>query len=234
MRFSYDPANGKVSIYVKQSEFDLAANGDEYRVFTRNFNSDGLRQFIEGYTGFVKQVCNNLVPEEQIKDIVTMSTYKSSGYVWRSLLDLDYSDESTSFFENLITYGLSVIDQECQTKVPSKAISEFISRKDASRLSLIMTLLNLPSLPEPYKKRKRKSPKAAQKQIDNLKSKLKTFEDKYGFNSEAMIQYYANDKIMDNNIGEWINVYNEYKFLNSVRNRERVADELIEIWDKKV
>ena len=235
MRFSYVPSTGTVTIYVKKEEFDLAVNETEFRVFSRVFTSDGLQQFIEGYTDFIKQICNFLVPDEKIQDIVTMSTYKSSSYVWRSLLNLNYSDESASFLENLLAYGLSTIDQEEQNRVPNKSITEFISRRDANKLSLIMTLLNqLPSLPQPYQKRRRKSPKTAQKRIDFLTFKLKMFEEKYGFNSETMLQYYQNDKIMDENMGEWINTFNELKFINSVKNREMVAEEVMELWSKKV
>jgi len=233
MRFSYEPTTGEVSIYVQHKEFDLAVNKEEFRVFTRTFTPESLQKFIEGYTNFIKEVCNCLIPEEQIQDIVTMSTYKSSGYVWRSLLSLDYSDESTSFLENLIAYGLSTIDQESQTK-SNKTIANYISKKDASKLSLIMTLLNLPSLPEPYKKRRKlKSPKTLQKRIDALTLKLKAFEAKYEFNSETMLKYYENDKIPSDEIKAWISTYQELKFINSEKNREMVADELVEIWNKR-
>jgi len=235
MRFSYNPVEGRVAIYVKKEEFDLAANENEYRVFSRVFDPKNLEQFIEGYTNFIQQICNFLVPDEQIKDIVTFSTYKN-GYTWRSLLNLDYSDESASFLENLLAYGLSTIDQEEQNRIPNKPITEFISRRDANKLSLIMTLLNqLPSLPQPYKKRKRPpSSRSVQKHIDSLNLKLKMFEEKYGFNSETMLKYYENDKIMDDNMGQWISVYSELKFINSVKNREMVAEEVMEIWSKKV
>jgi len=233
MRFSYKPETGEVSIYVKQSEFDLAAKGDEYRVFTRHFDSESLEKFIESYSNFMKDVCNSLMPNEQIKDIVTMSTYKS-GYTWRSLLDLDYSDESNSFLENTLAYGLHIVDQEGRKKNPDKTIADIISKKDASKLSLIMTLLNLPSLPEPYRKRRRsKSPKVIQKRVDMLKTKLKKFEDKFGFDSETMEKYYHDDKMPSEEMGEWINIYSELKFINSIKERETLADELLEVWSKQ-
>jgi len=234
MRFSYQPQNGVVSIYVRREEFDLAARGDEYRVFSRSFNPNNLEQFIEGYTDFIKQVCNYLVPEEKIQDIVTMSTYKS-GYTWRSLLNLDYSDESTSFLENMVAYGLHIIDQEGRSRNPAKTIADYISKKDASKLSLIMTLLNLPSLPEPFNKRKKlKSPKTLQKRIDMLNAKLKVFEERYKFDSNTMIKYYESDKMPTNDINEWISLFTEKKYHESIKNREIVANELLEEWEKKV
>ena len=111
MRFSYNPETREVSIYVKQEEFDLAANGDEYRVFTRTFNADNLETFINGYTEFIKKICSDLLINEKIHDIITISTYKS-GYLWRSLLDFSSSDESTSFLENILSYGLHLINQD--------------------------------------------------------------------------------------------------------------------------
>jgi len=233
MRFSYEPTTGEVSIYVKKEEFDLAAKGDEYRVFTRSFDPENLEKFIESYTEFIKQICNHLMPQEKIQDVLTVSTLKS-GYTWRSLLNLDYSDESNSFLENMVSYGLHIIDQEGRIKNPHKTIADYISKKDASKLSLIMTLMNLPSLPEPFKKRKRgKNTKALQKRIDNLNNQIKRFEESYGFSSETMYKYYQDDELPDDNMGSWINAYNELKFINSVKNRETIVEELLEVWDKK-
>ena len=98
-----------------------------------------------------------------------------------------------------------------------------------------MTLLNLPSLPEPFKKRKKiiKNPKTLQKRIDLLNAKIKFFEDQYKFDSNTMIKYYESDKIMDNTMGEWVNAFNEKNYYESTKNRESIANELVDEWIKK-
>jgi hypothetical protein len=234
MRFSYEPENSEVSIYIKKEEFDLAANEKEYKVFTRQFTPENLQDFIESYTDFIKNILINLMPSENIQDIITVSDYKS-GYTWRSLLNMDFSDESTSFLENMVAYGLHIIDQEGRSKNSDKTIADYISQKDASKLSLIMTLLDLPSLPEPFKKRNKRKPskKVLQNRLDAIDKKLKTFEQKFDFDSDTMFKFYEDDKMPEKDISAWLNLYNEKKFIISVKNREELAEKLLVLWSNK-
>lgn len=234
MRFSYEPTTGELSAYVKQSEFDLAANGEEYRVFKRTFDIDNLEEFLKGYANFIKEIFHYLTPDEQMQDVVSISTYKQ-GYTWRSIANMEYNDESFSFLENLMTYGLSIIDKECRQRTGGKTIAEMISKRDSAKLSLIMSLLNMPSLPEPYKKRKKLKnvSKILQKRLDLINTKLKTFEEKYGFSSEDMWKYYKDDELPEDNMITWIDLYQEKQFALSIDKKQKLAEDLVDLWMKE-
>jgi hypothetical protein len=232
MRFSYDVENNELSIYVKRNEFDLAANDTEYRVFKRVFNRENLELFLKSYSNFIKDIFSYITPDEPIHEIVAISQYKQL-YSWRSLTEMVYGDESSSFLENLMIYGLSVMDKECK-KVKEKTIMESIHKRDKNKLSLIMTLIDTLTLPMPYMegKKSKNNAKALQTKLNTMDKKLKVFEEKYGFDSQTAWKYYNDDKFVgdDDNMLNWLELYEEKNYILSIDKKRQLAEELVSKW----
>lgn len=234
MRFFYEPTTGEVTAYVKREEFDLAANETEYRVFKRVFDVKNLENFLKLYSKFIKDIFEYLAPDEQIQDLIAVSNGKQ-GYTWRSVIDMAYGEERPLFLENLITYGLHAMDRECvKLSEGQKNIVSMISKKDETKLSMIMSLLDMSSLPEPFQKNKKfKKPyKGLRRKIDSLNKKLKAYEDKYGFSSEQALLYYKDDMMPEDSMVEWLKLIEEKKYLSKFEAREALVDEFIKKWQE--
>jgi len=232
MRFSYDPENNELSVYVKKNEFDLAANETEYKVFKRVFNRENLESFLKAYSNFIKDIFDYITPNEKIQDIVAISTYKQL-YSWRSLsgTELTYGDESSSFLENMMIYGLSVMDRKC-IQNGGKNIMEEITPRDKSKLSLIMTLIDTLNLPTPYVegKKSKNTLKSLQKKLNTMDAKLKVYEEKYKFSSEDAWKYYNDDKLPDEKMLDWLEIYEEKQYILSIDKKRQLAEELASKW----
>ena len=230
MRFRYSPETGQLNIFVKKDEFDLAVSENEYRVFTRDFTKVNISVFVEEFSNFVKEIFQSLYAEEKLKDIVAVSTVNGA-YTWISLLKLEDTGSANDFLENLLSYGLNVLDKESLKK--KKDFLYEMTVEDRAKLSLILGLLHNLSYPAPWKKRTKDN--KLQKNINRLKllkRQLGALESKYGFSSEEMVKYYADDTIPDEDIVAWLILYNEYQELQHFSDKQDVLKQIIDIWIK--
>jgi|GEM_PF-6628669 len=233
MRFSYEPNEGAISAYVSQSEFELAASGNEFRVFKRHFTPDSLKKFIQEYALFMKQVFEALIPDENMYDIVALSKYKKD-YVWKSLLNLEYSKEHESFLENMLGYAIFEIDKEIKKKSTKDSLEVKISAEDATKLSIILNLLDLTSLPEPFNDTKKKvsKEKLDERKLKEINNKIAKFEKKYGFNTEEMLKYYSDDKFLDDNMQVWMKLNEDKVYLLKSKDRQLLIKDFVKKWSE--
>ena len=234
MRFSYEPNEGTLSAYVKKSEFDLAVKDDEYRVFQRKFNPEKLKDFIQDYSGFMKRVFESLIPNEEMYDIVALSTYKKT-YVWKSLLHLEYSVEHESFMENMLGYAMFMIEKEIKSLNQAKSLDTTICPEDAVRLSMILNLLDFKSLPEPFTKKKSGSKKRnEERQLKEINLKISKFEKKYGFSSEELIKFYSTDEFLEEPMKDWLELCRDRDYVLQSKSRQLLIEDFIKQWKSKI
>lgn len=232
MRFSYDPSEGAVSAYVTQDEFELAASEKEFRVFRRRFTPDSLKKFIQEYSFFMKNVFEALIPDEHMYDIVALSKYKKD-YVWKSLINLEYSKEHESFLENMLGYAIFEMDKEIQNK-STESLESKISSDDAAKLSIILNLLDLTSLPEPFNDNKRKisKEKSESRKLKDINTKIMKLEKKYGFNTEEMLKYYSNDKFPEVTMQLWMKLTEERAYILKYQDRQLLIKDFVKKWSE--
>lgn len=243
MRFDYSPQTGQFSVYASQDEFQLAASQDSYRVIVKNLkNKNGdiepelIAKFIAEYSEFVKKILQSIYPEEKIKDIVVMSTMPKFGFLWTSLLDIKKCGNSFNFFETIMNYITNVM-KDSGSKNGIKDLEEIIEEKDLNKLEILNILSKSIDGPSIWKNRK-KQDNDKLKNITNIKNiniKIEELEKKYQFSSEEMYKFYQNykgDESLESGMLEWIDLFEERKFLLSVKEKHRLLDELVDKWSK--
>lgn len=243
MRFDYSPQIGQLSVYASQDEFQLAASQDSYRVIVktlRNKNGDIepelIAKFIEEYSEFVKKILQSIYPEEKIKDIVVMSTMPKFGFLWTSLLDIKKCGNSFNFFEMMMNYITNII-KDSGSKNRTKELEEILEQKDLSKLEILNILSKSIDGPSIWKNRKKQDNNKLKNitDIKNINIKIQDLEKKYQFSSEEMYKFYQEykgDESLEPGMLEWIDLFEERRFLLSIKEKHRLLDELLDKWDK--
>lgn len=227
MRFAYNKDNAVLSAYVKKENFSLAAGQDEYRVYEKRITQESFQEFIKNYSNFIKNVFSSISPDEEVQDIVSISSFKE-GFTWRSLIDLYYGGEKFCFLENIFSYALHVIKEN------SKKDNITLSEEDAARLQLIMGLIYMPSLSQPFKKGKKYKgvEYLLKKKKQAIDKKIISFEKKYKFDSKTMYQYYKDDEIPEKYIKEWIELFEQQKEIENLLDKQKLINGFISEWIK--
>lgn len=195
MRFAYDPSTRELSLYVKKHEFDLAVNDEEYRVFRRDFSENKMATFIEEFSAFVRKILCTIYTEEKVQDILAISSSKK-GYTWTSLMHLEYSENAVNFLENLMSYGLHIVQH--QSEHGKDSFIQDLNSEDMTKLNLIVSLISTLNYPQPWQKRAAgKNQLKLKTRITRLAKQIKALEQKYGFSSDEMLKYYADDELPD-------------------------------------
>jgi hypothetical protein len=249
MRYAYSPLTGEFAVYATAEEFQLASRPkvddepQEYRVILKNLKSkDGnndpeeITTFIDEFVDFIKTIFGELHPDEKIKDVIVMSTMARVGFMWTSLLGDNTYESSYNFFDMLLSYGLNVMMEAGQSKnsEKSKDITEMMSERDFSKLTLAKILLSTLELPQIWKVKK-KPDKYKEKMAalaDKLKVKITKFEAKYKFSSEDMLKYYGDDTYPEKDMQTWLDATKEVKLIESSLQKYDLVEELVDSWNQ--
>jgi hypothetical protein len=227
MRFNYNPNTEELSAYVNKNDFDFAANKDseEYRIFSRDFKKTSLINFIQEFSKFVCHIFSCIYPEEKIKDIIVVSKF-GKGFSWTSLLNLNFNDNTLGFFENLINYGMHALKEHNK----DKNFMEKMPKEEVAKLSLINHLVATLNCPEPWQRKRKTQENQINIKIKDLKKSIKSYENKFGFSSEEMLKYYADDEMPEEEMIHWKNAFFELKNYENILKKQDSLEKIIQIW----
>jgi hypothetical protein len=227
MRFNYDPHLEELSAYVHKEDFEFAANKDtdEYRIFSRNFKKSSIINFIQEFTKFICHIFECLYPEEKIKDIIVISKF-NKGFSWTSLLNLNFNDNTLGFFQNLMNYGMHTLKEFNK----DKNFVEKLPKEEIAKLSLINHLVVTLNCQEPWQRKRKNQENQIEVKIKNLKKSIKSYEVKFGFSSDEMLKYYADDEMPEEEMNNWKNAFFELKNYENMLKKQDTLNKIIEMW----
>jgi len=222
MKFIFNTKERKLLIIAKDNENALVSTAGELCVAEKTFDDDkDFYSFVEEYSFFVQHVLNDLIEDEEIKDVVAISKSKNS-FIWRSLSNHDNTGSSNNMFDVLLDYGLSNFDELQEGK-------RQLAIRDKAKLNLAILLI------KSIKTNRNKKPdvdKIFNPKIEKLKEKMKVYENKYGFSSDLMYKYHKDDEMPDKEFVKWLSLYDKFLMFSQMKVEFKEVEKITDSWMK--
>ena len=230
MRLNYNSNNREFAIYVDKDEFNLAMDNKEFKVFSRAMDEENFYKLVKEFADFFKDSLMQVFPNKKIHDIIAFCSSSDGMHNWIGINNPTESESHYNLLEAALSYAVFILENYCQN-TKNNGLLETLSAEDGAKLSLILSLISLINVPNPFVQSKKKHSIASK--LKKINGKLQLFEERFGFTSETMWKYYQDDNLPDEEMEDWIALYEEKRFLINVKDKERFIKEMIDKWIKE-